>query len=87
MSPAHDTTFRSMGSDVRLIVEDPLLGGLPTPAQAAEDGRRYIEDFARRLSRFRSDSELCALNAGRSREASSPSLGTQAESVDVRLEA
>ena len=68
MSPPHDTTFRSMGSDVRLIVEAPLLGGLPEPAQAAEDGRRYIEDFARRLSRFRSDSELCALNADRSRE-------------------
>ncbi len=69
MSPAHDTTFRSMGSDVRLIVEAPLLPGLPAPAQAAEGERRYIEDFARRLSRFRPDSELCALNADRSGEA------------------
>jgi FAD:protein FMN transferase len=68
MSPAHDTGFRSMGSDVRLIVEAPLLPGLPTPAEAAEGERRYIEDFARRLSRFRSDSELCALNSARSRE-------------------
>jgi thiamine biosynthesis lipoprotein len=63
MSPASDTTFRSMGSDVRLIVEAPLLGGLPAPAEAATHERRYIEDFARRLSRFRPDSELCALNA------------------------
>jgi FAD:protein FMN transferase len=69
MSAANDTTFRSMGSDVRLIVEAPLNRGLPTPTEAAEDERRYIEAFARRLSRFRSDSELCALNASRRSEA------------------
>lgn len=63
MSRAHDITFRSMGSDVRLIVESPLLAGLPAPAQAAEHEQSYIEDFAWRLSRFRSDSELSALNA------------------------
>ncbi len=68
MSPAHDIIFRSMGSDVRLIVESPLLRGLPTPVEATESERRYIQDFARRLSRFRSDSELCALNADRSCE-------------------
>jgi thiamine biosynthesis lipoprotein len=68
MSPAHDTTFRSMGSDMRLIVEAPLLRGLLPPAEAAEGQRRYIEDFARRLSRFRPNSELCALNADHSSE-------------------
>jgi thiamine biosynthesis lipoprotein len=68
MSAAHDTTFHSMGSDIRLIVEAPLLRGLPSPAEAAACERRYIEDFARRLSRFRPDSELCALNAERSQE-------------------
>jgi thiamine biosynthesis lipoprotein len=57
-----------MGSDMRLIVAAPLLRGLPTPADAAEGERRYIEDFARRLSRFRPDSELCALNADHSSE-------------------
>jgi thiamine biosynthesis lipoprotein len=62
MSASHDMTFRSMGSDVRLIVEAPLLGALPPPRETAEIQRRYIEDFARRLSRFRPDSELCALN-------------------------
>jgi len=62
MSPAHDTTFRSMGSDVRLIVEASMLPGVLPPAEATAAERRYIEDFARRLSRFRRDSELCALN-------------------------
>jgi thiamine biosynthesis lipoprotein len=62
MSSSHDTTFRSMGSDVRLIIDSPLLPGQPSPAEAAERERRYIEDFACRLSRFRSDSELSALN-------------------------
>jgi thiamine biosynthesis lipoprotein len=74
MSAAHDTTFQSMGSDVRLIIEAPLRRGLPTPAEAAEGERRYIEDFAHRLSRFRSDSELCALNADRRVEAPASSL-------------
>jgi thiamine biosynthesis lipoprotein len=65
MSPTCDTSFRSMGSDVRLIVGPPLLRGLLTPAEAAARERRYIEDFARRLSRFRPESELCAFNADR----------------------
>ncbi|MGC2373370.1 MAG: FAD:protein FMN transferase [Solirubrobacteraceae bacterium] len=68
MSSTHDTTFHSMGSDIRLIVEAPLLRGLLPPAEAAAQERRYIEDYARRLSRFRADSELCALNAERSHE-------------------
>jgi thiamine biosynthesis lipoprotein len=63
MSPVADITFRSMGSDIRLIVETPLAPGLPAPDRAVEAERAYIEDFARRLSRFRPDSELCALNA------------------------
>ena len=63
MSPVADITFRSMGSDIRLIIEAPLAPGLPAPEQAAQIQRGYIEGFARRLSRFRPDSELCALNA------------------------
>ena len=62
MSAAHDCTFRSMGSDIRLIIETPLQPGLPPPADAAARERRYIEAFARRLSRFHPDSELSALN-------------------------
>ncbi|HEY8304356.1 MAG TPA: FAD:protein FMN transferase [Solirubrobacteraceae bacterium] len=62
MSAPCDITFRSMGSDIRLIVEAPLLGRLPPPLEAARAQRLYVEDFAARLSRFRADSELCALN-------------------------
>jgi FAD:protein FMN transferase len=65
MSRACDMTFRSMGSDVRLIVDRPLLRGLATPSEAAAGERHYIEDFARRMSRFRPQSELCAFNADR----------------------
>jgi thiamine biosynthesis lipoprotein len=74
MSPISDTTFRSMGSDVRLIIEAPLRPGLPAPSRAAEVERRYIEDFARRLSRFRPDSELSALNASLETEVSASAL-------------
>ncbi len=62
MSEAHDILFHAMGSDVRLLIERPLLPGAPAPAQAAGRERAYIEDFAARLSRFRADSELSALN-------------------------
>jgi thiamine biosynthesis lipoprotein len=58
-----DCTFRSMGSDIRLIIDAPLHPGLPAPADAVARERRYIEDFAARLSRFRANSELSALNA------------------------
>lgn len=63
MSASADITFRSMGSDVRLIIEGALRPGSPSPAQAAEEQRRWIEHFAARLSRFRAESELSQLNA------------------------
>ncbi|MHB8242966.1 MAG: FAD:protein FMN transferase [Solirubrobacteraceae bacterium] len=63
MSPMHDITFRSMGSDVRLMIGAPLIAGSPPASVAAARERAYVEDFAARLSRFRPDSELCALNA------------------------
>jgi len=69
MSPLYDTSFRSMGSDVRLMIGTPLLPTLAPPEAAATRERGYVEDFARRLSRFRSDSELCALNADPAYEA------------------
>ena len=62
MSYEYDLTFHAMGSDVRLIVGRPLAPDVPSPALAAERERAFVEDFAARLSRFRPDSELSALN-------------------------
>jgi FAD:protein FMN transferase len=63
MSVEHELTFHSMGSQVRLLIGRPLLASDPSPLAAAERERAYIEDFAARLSRFRADSELSALNS------------------------
>jgi FAD:protein FMN transferase len=46
--------FRCMGTDVWFY---------GVPPRAAREQRAFLEAFAARLSRFRDDSELCALNA------------------------
>lgn len=58
---AADLSFRAMGSEIRLIIDHPQPGA-PAPSAAAAECRSLIEDFDARLSRFRPDSELCALN-------------------------
>ena len=50
----HELSFRCMGTGVRLVGPDRA---------ALEDAREWLDSFDRRLSRFRPDSELCALNA------------------------
>jgi thiamine biosynthesis lipoprotein len=57
-----DYTFHAMGSDVRLLIGPPLLRGKPPALEVADRERAFVLDFARRLSRFVSDSELAALN-------------------------
>jgi thiamine biosynthesis lipoprotein len=52
-APQVDMSFACMGSTMRLLVDRQ---------EDACWARRYLEDFDRRLSRFRADSELCALN-------------------------
>jgi thiamine biosynthesis lipoprotein len=59
---AHDVSFRCMGCEVRLIVGDPLEPSLPDAAAAAARVRDWLDAFDARLSRFRLDSELTALN-------------------------
>lgn len=59
----HDVSFPAMGSEMRLLIGEPVEPHLPGPAEAAQQARKYIERFDARLSRFRPDSELCALNA------------------------
>ena len=57
----HDLTFDAMGSHVRLLIGEPG-PGLEPAAEAAERARRFILDFDAALSRFKPESELCALN-------------------------
>lgn len=58
-----DCVFRSMGSEVRLLIGPPLMAQMPSPAEAAAREEAFVTDFARRLSRFRTDSELTHLNS------------------------
>lgn len=62
MTGEYDMSFRSMGSDVRLLIGPALDRTLPPSHQAAARERAFIEDFAARLTRFSPDSELSALN-------------------------
>jgi thiamine biosynthesis lipoprotein len=57
-----DYSFHAMGSDVRLLIGRPLRSAAPPPLEAADREREFVWSFARRLSRFRPDSELSALN-------------------------
>lgn len=57
-----DVTFRAMGSEIRLIVGAPGPDGVD-PLDAVAEAKDFIEEFEQCLSRFRPDSELCALNA------------------------
>lgn len=74
MSNEHDITFRSMGSDVRLLIGPPLLRSELEPAAAGWRERAYIGDFAMRLSRFRPESELSSLNRDKRRVAPASAL-------------
>jgi thiamine biosynthesis lipoprotein len=56
-----DISFDAMGSQVRLLIGEPGPGMVPAAA-AAEQAQRFIHGFDATLSRFKSGSELCALN-------------------------
>jgi thiamine biosynthesis lipoprotein len=58
----HDLSFEAMGSRVRLLVGEPGPAMAPA-AEAAERARSFVHEFDAALSRFKPDSELCALNA------------------------
>lgn len=64
MSAEHDLSFEAMGSHVRLLIGEPGEGMDPAPV-AAGRARQLIHDFDAALSRFKPESELCALNADR----------------------
>lgn len=77
MSAEHDTSFRSMGSDVRFLIGIPGRRSQPPAGEAASHERAFVEAFAARLSRFDACSEVHALNAdSRSEVPASPLLRT-----------
>ncbi|MDE3130481.1 MAG: FAD:protein FMN transferase [Acidobacteriota bacterium] len=57
-----DYRFAAMGSDIRFLIGRPLVPSAPTQLDAADREKAFVLDFGARLSRFRSDSELTALN-------------------------
>lgn len=57
----HDVSFDALGSHVRLLIGEPGPGMAAAPA-AAEEARQFVIAFDAALSRFRPESELCALN-------------------------
>jgi thiamine biosynthesis lipoprotein len=57
-----DYTFRAMGSDIRLLIGRSLAPGASEPLAGADRERDFVLGFGRRLSRFRPESELSALN-------------------------
>ena len=57
-----DYTFRAMASDVRLLIGPRLRRTAPAPLDAADREKAFVLEFGRRLSRFRADSDLSALN-------------------------
>ena len=69
-----DYTFQAMGSDVRLLIGDRLTATGPAPLQAADRERAFVWEFGDRLSRFRADSDLSALNRDPHTAVSSPPL-------------
>jgi FAD:protein FMN transferase len=72
-----DVCFDALGTTVRVVVEAPDAHALAARACS------LVKDYDRRLSRFRPDSELCALNADpRERVPASPLL---CDAVDAAL--
>lgn len=62
MSTELDYTFEAMGSEIRLLIDRSLLAAAPPPLEAADRARAFVLEFSARLSRFRPDSDLSALN-------------------------
>ena len=68
-----DVTFQAMGSSIRIALGEPVAGAAPA-AERVELSREFVHDFDARLSRFRPDSELSALNRSRERVHASSQL-------------
>ncbi len=57
-----ERSFRTMGTEVRVLIGARLDAGLPEPESMAAQVEAALIDFDRQLSRFRPESELSRLN-------------------------
>ncbi len=78
-----DYTFRAMGSEVRLLIGERLLASVPPPLESADRERSFVWEFSDRLSRFRADSDLSALNANPRASVHAPQLLRAAVSAGI----
>jgi thiamine biosynthesis lipoprotein len=69
-----DYTFQAMGSEVRLLIGKRLVNSAPPPLDAADRERAFVLNFGARLSRFRPDSDLSALNRAPTAIVAAPQL-------------
>lgn len=58
-----DRRLELMGTTIRILVGPVARAGLPSPDAAAERVETFLRGYDQTMSRFRPDSELCALNA------------------------
>ena len=58
-----DLRLELMGTRIRILVGPAARPGMPGPGVAAATVERFLRAYDRSLSRFKPDSELCALNA------------------------
>jgi thiamine biosynthesis lipoprotein len=78
----HERRFELFGSQIRLLIGKPAGDGLPSPAAMAIQLEGLMRAMQRSLSRFDSQSELCALNADPAENAAvSPMLATAVEAA------
>jgi thiamine biosynthesis lipoprotein len=73
-APEHERRFELFGSEVRLLIGPPRREGIRPPALAALELEAFLRNFHRRLTRFDSASDLCALNACKSESCQVPAL-------------
>ncbi len=58
-----DRLLQLMGTRIRVLVGPSARPGMPSPDAAAARVERFLHAYDRALSRFKPDSELCALNS------------------------
>jgi thiamine biosynthesis lipoprotein len=78
MRREHEHGSELFGSEIRILIGQPVRPGLPPPALAMLQVEAFLRAFHRRLTRFADTSDLCIMNAGTSAICSTSPLLTLA---------